>query len=110
MWIKCKDEFRNEGLPVFVKTFTVKKRLIRCELKITALFELSILSDIFDRFGDDIKIVRLDEKTYSVALQVQISKTFFAWVVGTQEKVKIKSPQGVVDEFNAFASKIKEEY
>ena len=36
MWIKCKDEFRNEGLPVFVKTFTVKKRLIRCELKITA--------------------------------------------------------------------------
>ena len=36
MWIKCKDEFRNEGLPVFVKIFTVKKRLIRCELKITA--------------------------------------------------------------------------
>ena len=36
MWIKCKDESKNEGLPVFVKTFTVKKRLTRCELKITA--------------------------------------------------------------------------
>lgn len=30
------------------------------ELKnVTILFEPSILSDIFDRFGDDIKIVRL---------------------------------------------------
>ena len=54
------------------------------ELKnVTILFEPSILSDIFDRFGDDIKIVRLDEKTYSVTVQVQVSKTFFAWVVGT---------------------------
>lgn len=81
------------------------------ELKnVTILFEPSILSDIFDRFGDDIKNVRLDEKTYSVTVQVQVSKTFFAWIVVTQGKVKIKSPQGVVDEFNAFVSKIKEEY
>lgn len=77
---------------------------------VTIWFESSILSDIFDRFGDDIKIVRLDEKTYSVTVQVQVSKTFFAWIVGTQGKVKIKSPQGVLDEFNAFVSKIKEEY
>ena len=81
------------------------------ELKnVTILFEPSIWSDIFDRFGDDIKIVRLDEKTYSVTVQVQVSKTFFAWVVGTQGKVKIKSSQSVVDEFNAFVSNIKEEY
>ena len=81
------------------------------ELKnVTILFEPSILSDIFDRFGDDTKIVRLDEKTYSVTVQVQISKTFFFFVFRTQGKVIIKSPQGVVEEFNAFVSKIKEEY
>lgn len=77
---------------------------------ITLLFTANILSDMFDRFGDDIRIKKADEETYSVDVTVQISKTFFAWIVGTQGKVKIKSPRKVIDEFNAFVAKIKEEY
>ena len=78
--------------------------------KITLLFEPSILSDMFDRFGDDIRVVKIDEKLYSVSVTVQVSKTLFAWIVGTQGKVKIQSPKKVIDEFNAFVAKIKEEY
>lgn len=77
---------------------------------VTLLFTANILSDMFDRFGDDIRIKKADEETYSVDVTVQISKTFFAWIVGTQGKVKIKSPRKVLDEFNAFVAKIKEEY
>ena len=66
---------------------------------ITLLFTANILSDMFDRFGDDIRIKKADEETYSVDVTVQISKTFFAWIVGTQGKVKIKSPRKVIDEF-----------
>ena len=66
--------------------------------------------DMFDRFGDDIRIKKADEEIYSVDVTVQISKTFFAWIVGTQGKVKIKSPRKVIDEFNEFVVKIKEEY
>lgn len=77
---------------------------------VTIWFESSILSDMFDRFGDDICIKKVDEETYSVDVTVQISKTFFAWIVGTQGKVKIKSPRKVIDEFNEFVAKIKEEY
>lgn len=77
---------------------------------VTLLFTVNILSDMFDRFGDDIRIKKVDEETYSVDVTVQISKTFFAWIVGTQGKVKIKSPRKVIDEFNAFVAKIKEEY
>ncbi len=78
--------------------------------KVTLLFEPCILSDMFDRFGDDIRIKKADDNTFSVDLMVQISKTFFAWIVGTQGKVKIKSPRKVVDEFNEFVAKIKEAY
>lgn len=77
---------------------------------VTLLFTANILSDMFDRFGDDIRIKKADEETYSVDVTVQISKTFFAWIVGTQGKVKIKSPRKVIDEFNEFVAKIKEEY
>ena len=77
---------------------------------VTLLFTAKILSDMFDRFGDDIRIKKVDEETYSVDVTVQISKTFFAWIVGTQGKVKIKSPRKLIDEFNEFVAKIKEEY
>ncbi len=78
--------------------------------KVTLLFEPCILSDMFDRFGDDIRIKKADDNIFSVDVTVQISKTFFAWIVGTQGKVKIRSPRKVLDEFNNFVMKIKEEY
>lgn len=64
--------------------------------KVTLLFTPKILSDMFDRFGDDIRIRKIDDNTYTVDVAVQVSKTFFAWIVGTQGKVKIKAPEKVV--------------
>ena len=78
--------------------------------RVTLLFSANILTDMFDRFGDDIHIIKVDGETFSVDVTVQISKTFFAWVAGTQGKVKIKSPKNILDEFNAFIAKIKEAY
>ncbi len=78
--------------------------------RVTLLFSANILTDMFDRFGDDIHIIKVDDETFSVDVTVQISKTFFAWVAGTQGKVKIQSPKNILDEFNAFITKIKEAY
>ena len=77
---------------------------------VTLQFTSNILSDMFDRFGEDIRIKKTAEGVFSVNVVVQTSKTFFAWIVGTQGKVKITSPQKAVDEFNVFVSKIKEAY
>lgn len=78
--------------------------------KVTLLFEPSILSDMYDRFGDDIRIIKVNDTTYSVNVNVQVSKTFFTWIVGTQGKVKIKGPQRVLEQFSEFILKIKESY
>lgn len=78
--------------------------------KVTLLFDSELLSDIFDRFGDNLKIKRIDDNTLSVDVNVQVSKTFFSWIVGTQGKVKIKSPAKVIAEFTSFVDKIKENY
>ena len=73
---------------------------------------LIVQNDTGNRYSPTvtIRIKKADEETYSVDVTVQISKTFFAWIVGTQGKVKIKSPRKVIDEFNEFVAKIKEEY
>ena len=78
--------------------------------KVTLLFTPKILSDMFDRYGDDIRIRKIDDNTYTVDVAVQVSKTFFAWIVGTQGKVKIKAPEKVLEEFSDFVAKIKEVY
>lgn len=49
-------------------------------------------------------------KTYRLKIPIQISKTFFAWVAGTQGKMQILAPQTVCEQFNNFIAKIKEVY
>ncbi len=73
-------------------------------------FNSDMIDEIFDKFGEDVNIIKISEDTYCVNIYVQISKTFFAWVVGTQGKMKIVSPQNVCEKFKDFVKKIKEEY
>lgn len=78
--------------------------------RVTLTFTRDILSDMFDKFGSDIRIHKKTDDTYSVTVNVQVSKPLFVWIIGTQGKVKIKSPCNVLDQFNAFVAKIKETY
>lgn len=78
--------------------------------KVTLLFNEELLSDVFDRFGDNLKIKRISDNTLSVDVTVQVSKTFFSWIVGTQGKIKIKSPAKVLAEFTDFVKVIKDNY
>ena len=78
--------------------------------KVTLTFTKDLLSEIFDRFGDDIRIRPIDETNFSVDINIQVSKPLFTWIIGTQGKVKIKSPRKAVDEFNKFVDVIKSVY
>lgn len=73
-------------------------------------FNSDIIDDIFDKFGEDVSIIKIDDDTYRVRIPIQVSKTFFAWVVGSQGKLRILSPQNVCEEFTEFVAIIKEEY
>lgn len=80
------------------------------EQEIALQFDCAMLDDIFDKFGEDVNIVKVDDTTYRLKVPIQVSKTFFAWVVGTQGKMRILAPQNVCDQFTEFVAKIKEEY
>ncbi len=80
------------------------------EQEIELQFTAEMLDDVFDKFGEEVNIVKIDSDTYLVNVPIQISKTFFAWVVGTQGKMRILAPQTVCEQFNKFVTKIKEEY
>lgn len=80
------------------------------EQEVDLQFDSTMLDDVFDKFGEEVNIVKVDENTYRLKVPIQVSKTFFVWVVGTQGKMRILAPQTVYNQFNVFVRKIKEEY
>lgn len=73
-------------------------------------FTGDMIDDIFDKFGESIKIEKIVEDTYRVCVQIQVSPTFFFWVAGSCGKMRIITPAKVKDQFNLFVEQIKIQY
>lgn len=78
--------------------------------EVTIQFDKELLSDIYDKFGTDIEIHRKYGGSLETTLSVQVSKTFFLWVVGTLGKVKIIEPNNVKERFDSFVKEITDNY
>ncbi len=78
--------------------------------KVTIRFDRELLSDVYDKFGTDIQIHKSNDRTLTTTIEVQVSKTFFLWVVGTLGKVKIIEPSQVAEKFGSFVKQITDNY
>ena len=67
------------------------------EQKVDLQFDSEMLDDVFDKFGEEVNIVKVDDATYQLKVPIQVSKTFYAWVVGTQGKMRILAPHTVCE-------------
>ena len=73
-------------------------------------FDNSFVNAVIDRFGKDISLDKLDNGSFSVRIDVAISSTFFAWLAQFGNKVKILSPESVIEKYNHFIRGILEQY
>ena len=74
-------------------------------------FVNSLLDTAIERFGtSDVSYAKTDDKHFTVAAEVEISDQFFGWLLGFGKRVKILSPQPIVEEFAAYLDKIREMY
>lgn len=103
-----KPEFENFDIEKYrTQVFSMfGGELVTVELQ----FVSEMLDDIFDKFGEDIKVQETTDGKYKVKVPVQISPNFFGWVVGSRGKMRILSPCSICEQFEEFVSKIKEEY
>lgn len=63
------------------------------------VFDLSLLSVVYDKFGKDIIINKISDKQFSINAKIEISEQFYGWVSGLGEKVKITSPEHVKKDY-----------
>lgn len=94
------EEYRKQVFSMF------GGELERVDLSFTS----EMVEDIFDRFGEDLHISQRTDGEYRVSVDVQVSKTFFLWIIGSMGKVKILSPCSVREKFTDFFNSIKESY
>ena len=71
---------------------------------VTLLCENAFMTSIVDRFGNDLKPQIIDSSHFQVTVKVELSGSFYGWVLASEGGIKIVSPPKAV---NGFQSVIK---
>lgn len=76
--------------------------------KVELLCDNELMKSVIDKFGENIKTERVSDEQFKATVDVSTSKTFYAWCFRFAGKMKIFSPQNVIDEYHDMAKKILE--
>ena len=76
--------------------------MLECENDVVGIF--------IDRFGKNIPITPIDDNHFRTRITVQVSSHFFGWVIALEEKVKIVSPESVVERIKKEAKRLSVQY
>ena len=79
------------------------------EERVVIEFERSLLNPVYDKFGDDIKVIQSSGDRLITTVDVQVSPTFFGWLAQFSDKMKVMSPPSVKERYREHIRKILEE-
>ena len=70
----------------------------------------SLLDVVFDRFGSHITLSKVDDNRYSFSADVQISLIFLGWCCAFGDKLKVVTPNNVVEAIKQHITVLNELY
>lgn len=73
-------------------------------------FRNELADAVIDQFGKDIMMIPCDEQHFIVTAPVEISPPFFAWIATFGRRVKILSPEPVVERMRDFLQRSMDMY
>ncbi len=80
------------------------------ETDVSIRFDNDLVGVVYDRFGIDVPVMRVDEDHFICRAKVAVSPHFLSWIISFGDKVKIMSPQSVIDDLYELAAKAKSNY
>lgn len=80
------------------------------EVTVKLRFDNSLVNAVVDRFGKEIMIGKLDDDSFYIWIKVAVSSTFFAWLSQFGAKVKILSPDTVIEKYKCSMKDIMSQY
>ena len=73
---------------------------------VTLKFDRSLIGVVYDKFGEDTKMVQLTKDTCEATVKVQISPTFWGWLFQFGNQMRITSPKELNEEYIVKATQI----
>lgn len=80
------------------------------ETDVSLWFDNSLVGVVFDRFGTDIPIRKVDDTHFTCNVKVAVSPHFLTWMMSFGNRAKILSPESVVEELKKLIKNIKQVY
>jgi predicted DNA-binding transcriptional regulator YafY len=99
------------------KRFDVKKFAERSfsmfggeDMRVTLIFDKSMMNAIVERFGKDVIVQRVDDDTASVHVEITKSNTFFGWLTQFGGMIMIESPGALIEEYKEYLKRLIVDY
>jgi predicted DNA-binding transcriptional regulator YafY len=77
---------------------------------VTAEFDNHLSSIVFDQFGSDIVISAVNDKTFTASIRTSITPPLIGWFLQFYDKVVIKKPKSLIEEYQKIAQAIDKTY
>ena len=75
---------------------------------ITIQFDSKLIGVVYDKFGEDTKMIRLDSGNCVATIKVQVSPTFWGWIFQFGKQLCILSPDEMINEYKNKAAMLIE--
>ena len=98
-----KDKIQESSSTMF-SAFSGKQELVSMR------FANRYTDTVIDRFGDKTRMVPDGEDYFTVTVKLEVNFQFYGWVFGLGRRVKILSPDWVVDNMRQYLAEVSEEY
>ena len=69
---------------------------------VTLQFSDELMGTVYDKFGEDLRIKRVDEDSCSARVTVQVNPTFWGWVFQFQGRLRVTEPAALIEKYNAL--------
>ena len=73
---------------------------------ITIQFSDKLIGVVYDKFGEDTKMVRINENNCVASVKVQISPTFWGWLFQFGRQMIVISPAEVAEEYRSQVNQL----
>ncbi len=73
-------------------------------------FRKELADAVIDQFGKEVMMMPVDAEHFTITAPIEVSPTFFAWIATFGRRVKILSPEPVVEKMREFIQRVSDMY
>lgn len=77
---------------------------------ITADFDLSMASQVFDEFGDNLIVSKVTDHSFTASIRTAVTPTLISWLLQFGDKVIIRKPDNLIQDLLNIADTIQKTY